>query len=409
MLVEHSNHDCRAPRHAGVTLGDLFRVDAASVKLRVRILIGPERGAGERNAGKYATRAGIGEDFRAHIGVRVGSRIAADRPGGAHPAWGTLVFNNGRHEVRNFLVANALFWLREYHADGIRDDAVASMLYLDYSREEGQWVPNQYGGNEDLGAVAFLKELNEVLFGREPGVVTAAEESTAWPGVSRPTYLGGLGFGFKWNMGWMHDTLEYFQREPVHRRYHHHTLTFSLLYAFSENFVLPLSHDEVVHGKHSLLGRMPGDDWQRFANLRVLLGYQWLFPGKKLLFMGGEFGQPDEWDANKQLQWHLLKSGPYHRGLQQFIEDLNKLYQLGFRAGFPGSVLEDGVYYGVRVRGRLVSAAGADPDRLAAEIAALDAAFEARGGATAAERAAYERRRAELKARLEELLARLPA
>ena len=210
---------------------------------------------------------------------------------GAHPDWGTLVFNYGRNEVRNFLLSNALFWLREYHADGIRVDAVASMLYLDYSREEGQWVPNQFGGNEDLDAVAFLKEYNEVVHGREPGVISAAEESTAWPGVSRPTYLGGLGFGFKWNMGWMHDTLAYFEREAIHRRWHHHELTFSLVYAFTENFILPLSHDEVVHGKGSLLYKMPGDHWQQLANLRTLYAFMWAHPGKKLLFIGNEFAQ----------------------------------------------------------------------------------------------------------------------
>jgi 1,4-alpha-glucan branching enzyme len=246
---------------------------------------------------------------------------------GAHPDWGTLVFNYSRHEVRNFLLASALFWLREFHIDGLRVDAVASMLYLDYSRREGEWVPNAFGGREDLDAVSFLKELNEVVHSREPGVISAAEESTAWPGVSQPTYLGGLGFGFKWNMGWMHDTLDYFRREPIHRRYHHHQLTFSLMYAFSENFILPLSHDEVVHGKGSLLSKMPGDRWQQLANLRSLYAYMWAHPGKKLLFMGGEIGQSHEWNANGELDWGLLDAGPFHRGVQQFVADLNRFYR----------------------------------------------------------------------------------
>jgi 1,4-alpha-glucan branching enzyme len=250
----------------------------------------------------------------------------ADPRRGAHPDWGTLVFNFGRHEVRNFLVANALYWLREYHADGIRVDAVASMLYLDYSREDGQWVPNEYGGNEDLEAVAFLKEFNEVAYGREPGSMTAAEESTAWPGVSRPTYLGGLGFGLKWNMGWMHDTLAYFQQDPVYRRWHHHELTFSLVYAFTENFILPLSHDEVVHGKGSLLTKMPGDKWQKLANLRSLYAYMWSHPGKKLLFMGQEFGQEAEWSHERSLDWHLLEQ-PEHAGIQSLVRDLNRAYK----------------------------------------------------------------------------------
>jgi 1,4-alpha-glucan branching enzyme len=250
----------------------------------------------------------------------------ADPRRGAHPDWGTLVFNYGRHEVRNFLISNALFWLREYHVDGIRVDAVASMLYLDYSREEGEWVPNQFGGREDLDAVAFLKELNEVIYGREPGIVSAAEESTAWPGVSRPTYLGGLGFGFKWNMGWMHDTLRYFQQDPIYRRYHHHELTFSLMYAFSENFILPLSHDEVVHGKGSLYSKMPGDRWQKLANLRTLYAYMWAHPGKKLLFMGGELAQEQEWSHERSLDWHLLEQ-PEHAGIQSLVRDLNRLYK----------------------------------------------------------------------------------
>jgi 1,4-alpha-glucan branching enzyme len=245
---------------------------------------------------------------------------------GAHPDWGTLVFNYGRHEVRNFLIANALYWLRDFHADGIRVDAVASMLYLDYSREAGEWVPNQFGGNEDLDAVAFLKQLNEVLHGREPGTISAAEESTAWPGVSRPTYLGGLGFGFKWNMGWMHDTLAYFQQDPVHRRWHHHELTFSLVYAFTENFILPLSHDEVVHGKGSLVDKMPGDWWQKRANLRTLYAYMWAHPGKKLLFMGQEFAQAQEWSADRSLDWHLLENAD-HAGIQRLVRDLNHTYR----------------------------------------------------------------------------------
>jgi 1,4-alpha-glucan branching enzyme len=251
----------------------------------------------------------------------------ADPRRGAHPDWGTLVFNFGRHEVRNFLISSALFWLREYHVDGIRVDAVASMLYLDYSRRQGEWVPNEFGGREDLDAVAFLKQLNEVAYGRERGVITAAEESTAWPGVSRPTYLGGLGFGFKWNMGWMHDTLGYFEQDPIYRRYHHHELTFSLMYAFSENFILPLSHDEVVHGKGSLYGKMAGaDKWQKLANLRALYAYMWAHPGKKLLFMGSEFAQEAEWSHDRSLDWHLLEQRE-HAGVQGLVRDLNRLYK----------------------------------------------------------------------------------
>ena len=250
----------------------------------------------------------------------------ADPRRGAHPDWGTLVFNYGRHEVRNFLTSNALFWLREYHVDGIRVDAVASMLYLDYSRSEGEWVPNQFGGREDLDAVGFLKQLNELIYGREPGIASVAEESTAWPGVSRPTYLGGLGFGFKWNMGWMHDTLAYFQQDPIYRRYHHHELTFSLMYAFSENFILPLSHDEVVHGKGSLYSKMPGDRWQKLANLRTLYAYMWAHPGKQLLFMGGELAQESEWSHERSLDWHLLER-PEHSGIQSLVRDLNRLYR----------------------------------------------------------------------------------
>jgi len=245
---------------------------------------------------------------------------------GAHQDWGTLIFNFGRNEVSNFLVANALFWCERFHIDGLRVDAVASMLYLDYSRKEGQWIPNQFGGRENLEAIEFLKKFNHITHTEFPGVMTIAEESTAWPQVTRPPYLGGLGFSFKWNMGWMHDTLGYFKHEPVHRKYHQNDLTFAMLYHFNENFVLPLSHDEVVHGKLSLIGRMPGDDWQKFANLRALFGYQWLFPGKKLVFMGGEFGQRKEWNENAQLDWWLLDAGPFHRGLQKFVEDLNRLY-----------------------------------------------------------------------------------
>ncbi len=246
---------------------------------------------------------------------------------GAHQDWGTLIFNYGRHEVSNFLTANALFWCDRFHIDGLRVDAVASMLYLDYSRSAGEWIPNRHGGRENLEAIEFLRKFNHLTHTEFPGVVTIAEESTAWPLVTRPPYLGGLGFSLKWNMGWMHDTLGYFGRDPVHRKYHQNDLTFAMLYHHHENFVLPLSHDEVVHGKGSLLDRMPGDDWQKFANLRVLLGYQWLFPGKPLLFMGGEFGQRSEWNANAGLQWELLGQGPYHAGLQKFVEDLNRLYR----------------------------------------------------------------------------------
>jgi 1,4-alpha-glucan branching enzyme len=246
---------------------------------------------------------------------------------GAHQDWGTLIFNYGRYEVANFMVANALYWCDRYHVDGLRVDAVASMLYLDYSRRAGEWIPNQFGGRENLEAIAFLQKFNHLTQTEYPGVVTIAEESTAWPQVTRPPYLGGLGFTFKWNMGWMHDTLGYFAHEAIHRKYHQNELTFAMLYHYHENFLLPLSHDEVVHGKRSLLGRLPGDDWQRFANLRALLGYQWLFPGKKLLFMGGEFGQSHEWNENAQLDWWLLDAGPYHRGAQRFVADLNRLYQ----------------------------------------------------------------------------------
>ena len=250
----------------------------------------------------------------------------ADPRRGAHPDWGTLIFNLSRDEVRNFLLANGLYWLKEHHVDGLRVDAVASMLYLDYSRKDGEWLPNEYGGRENLEAVDFLKRMNEIAYAREPGITTAAEESTAWPGVSQPTYLGGLGFGFKWNMGWMHDTLAYFQKDPVHRRFHHHTLTFSMMYAFSENFVLPLSHDEVVHGKRSLLDKMPGDRWQKFANLRALYAYMWAHPGKKLLFMGGELAEWEEWNYDGSLHWNLLEY-PEHQGVQSLVRDLNHAYR----------------------------------------------------------------------------------
>ncbi|MGI5273816.1 1,4-alpha-glucan branching protein GlgB [Nonomuraea sp. CA-218870] len=250
----------------------------------------------------------------------------ADPARGEHPDWGTYVFDFGRREVRNFLVANALYWLQEFHIDGLRVDAVASMLYLDYSRREGEWTPNVYGGRENLDAVEFLKEMNAVCYREAPGIMTVAEESTAWPGVSRPVHLGGLGFGFKWNMGWMHDTLEYLRHEPVFRQYHHHQMTFSLIYAYSENYVLPLSHDEVVHGKGSLLGKMPGDEWQRFAQLRALLAFMWAHPGKQLLFMGGEFGQGSEWSEERGLDWWVLEFDG-HQGVQKLVRDLNRFYK----------------------------------------------------------------------------------
>ena len=242
-----------------------------------------------------------------------------------HCDWGTLIFNFGRNEVRNFLIANALFWLDQYHIDGLRVDAVASMLYLDYSRKAGEWVPNIYGGRENLEAIYFLQRFNEVCYGRFPGIMTIAEESTAWPGVSRPAHLGGLGFGFKWNMGWMHDFLRYMNREPVHRRFHQGEITFSLLYAYHEHFVLVFSHDEVVHGKGSLINKMPGDEWQKFANLRLLYAWMYAHPGRKLLFMGGEFGQWAEWNHNRSLDWHLL-GGHLHDGLRRLVQHLNWLY-----------------------------------------------------------------------------------
>jgi 1,4-alpha-glucan branching enzyme len=243
---------------------------------------------------------------------------------GHHPDWSSAIFNYGRHEVRAFLASSARFWLDRYHVDGLRVDAVASMLYLDYGRKEGEWIPNRYGGRENLDAIEFLRFLNESIYRDFPEVQTIAEESTAWPQVSRPTYLGGLGFGMKWNMGWMHDTLDYCKNDPVHRKYHHDELTFSLWYAFHENFVLPLSHDEVVHGKGSLIGRMPGDDWQQFANLRLLYAYMWSHPGKKLLFMGGEFGQRREWTHDDSLEWHAVEQHAPHAGVQRWLADLNR-------------------------------------------------------------------------------------
>ena len=245
---------------------------------------------------------------------------------GFHPDWKSYIFNYGRNEVRSFLLSSGLFWLDMYHADGLRVDAVASMLYLDYSRREGEWIPNAFGGRENLEAIDFLRRLNADVYGNHPGTQTVAEESTAWPMVSRPTYIGGLGFGMKWDMGWMHDTLKYFQQDPVHRRWHHGQLTFRMIYAFNENFVLPLSHDEVVHGKGSLIGKMPGDDWQKFANLRLLFGYMYTQPGKKLLFMGGELGQWREWNHDTQLDWQLL-GYPLHEGLQRWVRDLNHFYR----------------------------------------------------------------------------------
>jgi 1,4-alpha-glucan branching enzyme len=250
----------------------------------------------------------------------------ADPRQGFHPEWNSSIFNYDRAEVRNFLASSALFWLEKYHADALRVDAVASMLYLDYGRKEGEWIPNVHGGRENLGAVAFLKNLNEAIYRDHPDTQTIAEESTAWPMVSRPAYLGGLGFGMKWNMGWMHDTLDYFKTDPIYRRYHHDRLTFSIWYAFTENFVLPLSHDEVVHGKGSLIGKMHGDEWQQFANLRLLYGYMWGHPGKKLLFMGGEFGQRREWQHDESLEWFVLQY-PLHAGVQRWVQDLNRLYR----------------------------------------------------------------------------------
>lgn len=250
----------------------------------------------------------------------------ADEDQRIHPDWGSYIFNYSRHEVKAFLISSAVFWMDKYHVDGLRVDAVASMLYLDYSREDGQWRPNKYGGNENLEALEFIRDCNKHVYGEFPGVQMIAEESTAWPMVSKPTYVGGLGYGFKWDMGWMHDTLKYFSQDSIYRPYHHNELTFRSVYAFSENFILPLSHDEVVHGKGSLLGKMPGDEWQRFANLRLLLSYMWTQPGKKLMFMGGEFGQGWEWSHEQSLDWSLLQY-EYHSGLQRMVETLNALYQ----------------------------------------------------------------------------------
>jgi 1,4-alpha-glucan branching enzyme len=293
----------------------------------------------------------------------------ADPREGFHRDWNTLIYNFGRNEVRSFLVASALHWLERYHVDGLRVDAVASMLYRDYSRPQGEWLPNVYGGRENLEAVSFIKELNTVVAERCPGAIMVAEESTAWPGVTHPVSQGGLGFHYKWNMGWMHDTLRYMQRDAAHRSWHHSDITFGLLYAFSERFVLPLSHDEVVHGKGSLLRKMSGDEWQRLANLRMLLSLMWTHPGKKLLFMGGELAQPSEWDHDSQLPWHLLDV-PRHAGVQRLLRDLNRTYR-----SLPALHAQDSVPEGFRwvvgddstnsVFAFLRQASGGDPPALA--------------------------------------------
>lgn len=264
--------------------------------------------------------AGLGYFDGTHLYEHADPRL------GEHPDWNTLIFNYGRREVKNFLIGNALFWLDKYHIDGLRVDAVAAMLYLDYGRSEGQWLPNKFGGKENLEAIQFVRELNRHVYSAFPDVTTIAEESTAWPQVSRPTYIGGLGFGLKWNMGWMHDVLDYMSKDPVFRAYHHNRITFSLIYAFTENFILPFSHDEVVYGKGSMIGKMPGDEWRKFANLRLLYGFMFGHPGKKLLFMGGEFGQWAEWNHDKSLDWHLLDS-PMHSGLLRWVRDLNTAYR----------------------------------------------------------------------------------
>ena len=267
--------------------------------------------------------------FRSHgLGYFDGTHLFehADPQQGFHPEWNSSIFNYGRNEVRSFLISSGLFWLNQYHLDGLRVDAVASMLYLDYARQPGEWIPNRHGGRENLAAIEFLQTLNAAVYREHPDTLTIAEESTAWPGVSRPIDTGGLGFGMKWNMGWMHDSLAYMKEDPLHRQHHHHRLTFSLVYAFNENFVLPLSHDEVVHGKGSLIGRMPGDDWQQFANLRALFGFMWAHPGKKLLFMGCEFGQRREWTHDGELEWWVT-SLQGHAGLQRFVAELNRVYR----------------------------------------------------------------------------------